>query len=85
MMIAYGLLAIKSVKAKSRCTTPFFTYERTRVGKSEVVAEMPPIRNTAYRLVRFLNHLDQEPPFVLVGHLLGGWTCVALPITIRSC
>lgn len=51
---------------------PVLTYERPGVGKSEAVAEMPTIKNVADRLVHLLDQLNQEPPYVLVGHSLGG-------------
>lgn len=51
---------------------PLVTYDRPGIGKSEPVDEMPTIKNVSDRLVRILNHLELEPPYILVGHSLGG-------------
>ncbi|MEL7531743.1 MAG: alpha/beta hydrolase [Bacteroidota bacterium] len=51
---------------------PLLTYERPGVGNSDTIEEMPTIENVSDRLVRLLNHLELEPPYVLVGHSLGG-------------
>lgn len=49
-----------------------FTYDRPGIGKSEALDEIPTIKNVADRLVRILNHLEIPPPYILVGHSLGG-------------
>jgi len=51
---------------------PLLTYDRPGIGKSEPIVEMPTIKNVADRLVLLLNHLAIKPPYVLVGHSLGG-------------
>ncbi len=51
---------------------PIVTYDRPGIGKSEPIDEMPGIKNVSDRLVRMLTHLDLEPPYLLVGHSLGG-------------
>ncbi|MCH2082467.1 MAG: alpha/beta hydrolase [Saprospiraceae bacterium] len=51
---------------------PLVTYDRPGIGKSEPIDEMPTIRNVSDRLVRILNLLELEPPYILVGHSLGG-------------
>ena len=51
---------------------PIFTYDRAGVGKSDAIEEMPTIKSVSDRLVRILNHLEIEPPYLLVGHSLGG-------------
>lgn len=51
---------------------PVVTYDRPGIGKSEPIDEMPTIKNVSDRLVRILNHLELEPPYILVGHSLGG-------------
>jgi len=48
------------------------TYDRPGIGESEPDDEMPTIKNVSDRLIRILNHLNLEPPYVLVGHSLGG-------------
>lgn len=52
--------------------TPLVTYDRPGIGQSEAVEDMPTIKNVSDRLVRLLEHLEVEPPYVLVGHSLGG-------------
>ncbi|MEO1258689.1 MAG: alpha/beta hydrolase [Bacteroidota bacterium] len=51
---------------------PLVTYDRPGIGKSEPINEMPTIKNVSDRLVRVLNYLKLEPPYILVGHSLGG-------------
>ncbi|NET35427.1 MAG: alpha/beta hydrolase, partial [Cyanothece sp. SIO1E1] len=51
---------------------PIITYDRPGVGQSEPVDEIPTIKNVADRLVRILEYLDLEPPYLLIGHSLGG-------------
>lgn len=51
---------------------PLVTYDRPGIGESEPIDEMPMIKNVSDRLVRILNHLELEPPYILVGHSLGG-------------
>ncbi len=51
---------------------PLITYDRPGIGKSEPDDQMPTIKNVSDRLVQLLSHLDLQPPFVLVGHSLGG-------------
>jgi pimeloyl-ACP methyl ester carboxylesterase len=51
---------------------PLITYDRPGIGESESDNEMPTIKNVSDKLIRILKHLDIEPPYVLVGHSLGG-------------
>ena len=51
---------------------PVITYDRPGIGESEPDDEMPTIKNVADKLVRVLDHVKMEPPYVLVGHSLGG-------------
>jgi pimeloyl-ACP methyl ester carboxylesterase len=51
---------------------PLVTYDRPGIGASEADKEMPTIKNVADKLVHILQHLDIAPPYVLVGHSLGG-------------
>ena len=60
------------VLADSSELGPILTYDRPGVGKSETIGELPTIKNVADRLIKILNHLELEPPYVLVGHSLGG-------------
>ena len=51
---------------------PLFTYDRPGIGESEPDDEMPTIKNVSDRLIRILNQLGIAPPYILVGHSLGG-------------
>ena len=51
---------------------PLVTYDRPGIGKSEPDNEMPTIKNVSDKLIKILNYLELEPPYVLVGHSLGG-------------
>jgi len=51
---------------------PLITYDRPGIGESEPDNEMPTIKNVSDKLIKILNHLDIQPPYVLVGHSLGG-------------
>ena len=51
---------------------PLITYDRPGIGESEPDNEMPTIKNVSNKLIKILNYLDFEPPYVLVGHSLGG-------------
>jgi len=51
---------------------PLLAYDRPGIGESEPDEEMPTIKNVSDRLVSILNQLNLAPPYVLVGHSLGG-------------
>ena len=51
---------------------PVITYDRPGIGESEAVNQPPTIKNVSDRLVKLLNHLGIAPPYILVGHSLGG-------------
>ena len=51
---------------------PVVTYDRPGVGQSKSINEMPSIKNVSDRLVRILDHLELQAPYLLVGHSLGG-------------
>ncbi len=51
---------------------PVVAYDRPGVGESEADDELPTIKNVADKLLRILDQLEVEPPYVLVGHSLGG-------------
>lgn len=51
---------------------PLVTYDRPGIGKSEPINEMPTLKNVSDRLIRLLNYLELKPPYILVGHSLGG-------------
>jgi pimeloyl-ACP methyl ester carboxylesterase len=47
-------------------------YERAGIGASELGKEPPTVKNIAAELHALLARLDAPPPYVLVGHSLGG-------------
>ena len=51
---------------------PLITYDRPGIGESDPIEEMPTIKNVSDRLINILNYLKIDPPYVLVGHSLGG-------------
>jgi pimeloyl-ACP methyl ester carboxylesterase len=51
---------------------PLFTYDRPGIGESDPNEEMPTIKNVSDRLIKILNFLKIDPPYILVGHSLGG-------------
>lgn len=51
---------------------PLITYDRPGIGESEPDNEMPTVKNVSDKLIRILNQLGVAPPYILVGHSLGG-------------
>lgn len=51
---------------------PLMTYDRPGIGRSEPDQELPTPKNVSDKLMHLLQQLDIEPPYVLVGHSLGG-------------
>jgi pimeloyl-ACP methyl ester carboxylesterase len=51
---------------------PLVTYDRPGIGESEPDNELPTIKNVSDKLIKILNYLELGPPYVLVGHSLGG-------------
>jgi len=51
---------------------PLITYDRPGTGKSVSNNETLTTRGVSERLLKILNHLEIDPPYVLVGHSLGG-------------
>lgn len=60
------------VLADSTELGPIVTYDRPGVGQSEQLDEMPTVKNVSDRLIKILEQLKLEPPYLLVGHSLGG-------------
>lgn len=60
------------VLAESADLGPMVTYDRPGIGESESIDEIPTIENVADRLLKIMAHLGLDPPYVLVGHSLGG-------------
>ncbi|MEL7163158.1 MAG: alpha/beta hydrolase, partial [Bacteroidota bacterium] len=51
---------------------PIFTYDRPGIGESPPHDYQPTAENVAHNLVKILEAADIDPPYVLVGHSLGG-------------
>lgn len=51
---------------------PVVTYDRPGIGESEANGVEPTVKVVSDRLLQLLQHLEVEPPYVLVGHSLGG-------------
>ena len=51
---------------------PTVAYDRPGIGDSQADEQMPTVRNVADRLRKILAILKVKPPYVLVGHSLGG-------------
>jgi pimeloyl-ACP methyl ester carboxylesterase len=51
---------------------PLITYDRPGIGESDPDNELPTIKNVSEKLIKILSHLNLEPPYILVGHSLGG-------------
>ncbi|GGD73114.1 alpha/beta hydrolase [Emticicia aquatilis] len=52
--------------------SPVLAYDRAGVGKSEKVFQMPTVKVVAENLNAILHKLDIPPPYILVGHSMGG-------------
>ncbi|MEM6806282.1 MAG: alpha/beta hydrolase [Bacteroidota bacterium] len=52
--------------------TPIFSYDRAGIGKSDAIEEMPTPKNVADRLIRILKQQELAPPYILIGHSMGG-------------
>jgi len=51
---------------------PLITYDRPGIGESEPNEDLPTIKNVSDFLIKILQQLNISPPYVLVGHSLGG-------------
>ncbi len=51
---------------------PVFSYDRASVEKSDIVKEMPTVKVVADNLKAILTTLKIAPPYILVGHSMGG-------------
>jgi pimeloyl-ACP methyl ester carboxylesterase len=51
---------------------PVMAYDRSGEGKSEMVFQMPSVKMVAQNLKSILNALNIAPPYILVGHSMGG-------------
>lgn len=67
-----GLGSWRAVIDELSKTAPVLAYDRQGEGKSEKVYELPTPKYIAGRLHTLLKQLDIVPPYVLVGHSMGG-------------
>lgn len=51
---------------------PVFAYDRYGAGKSDKVFQMPTVQQVAENLKSLLTTLNIPPPYILVGHSMGG-------------
>ncbi|MDX1407177.1 MAG: alpha/beta hydrolase [Saprospiraceae bacterium] len=51
---------------------PVLLYDRPGIGRSDPDDAIPTIEYVAEHLLRLLDHLELPPPYVLIGHSLGG-------------
>ncbi|WP_128543223.1 alpha/beta fold hydrolase [Larkinella soli] len=51
---------------------PVVAYDRPGIGDSEPDRQLPTVKNVADKLRKILEALQVKPPYVLVGHSLGG-------------
>lgn len=51
---------------------PVVAYDRPGIGASEPDQQMPTVKNVADKLRKLLQTIDVKPPYILVGHSLGG-------------
>jgi pimeloyl-ACP methyl ester carboxylesterase len=51
---------------------PVMTYDRSGEGKSDKVFQMPTIKLVAQNLKSILSTLNIAPPYILIGHSMGG-------------
>ncbi len=51
---------------------PVVAYERPGIGESEHDDLIPTLKNVSDKLLKVLDEVEVEPPYVLVGHSLGG-------------
>lgn len=62
----------KKVYAKLKKTNQIFSYDRAGLGKSELIRNERRVDTMAYELHELLVKAKVKPPYVLVGHSLGG-------------
>jgi len=52
--------------------TPFVAYDRTGIGKSENDGQLPTLKHNSERLKRLLTIMKVAPPYLFIGHSMGG-------------
>lgn len=53
-------------------STPFVAYDRTGMGKSESDGQLPTLKHNSDRLKRLLTVMNVKPPYLIIGHSMGG-------------
>ena len=67
-----GLDTWNTVIGQLSKVAPVFSYDRASVGKSDKTYEMPTVNHVSENLKAILNDLKIAPPYLLVGHSMGG-------------
>lgn len=60
------------IVAGARKLGPLLFYDRPGIGKSSPDEELPTLKNVADKLIAIFQKLNVDPPYLLVGHSLGG-------------
>ena len=60
------------IKEEVSASAPLLIFDRPGIGSSEYDGIHPTLKNTSDHLLSLLKELEQEPPYLLVGHSLGG-------------
>jgi pimeloyl-ACP methyl ester carboxylesterase len=70
--LGVGLSTWNTVIDQLSTVAPVFAYDRSGEGKSDKVFQMPTARLVAENLKSLLTSLNISPPYILVGHSMGG-------------
>jgi pimeloyl-ACP methyl ester carboxylesterase len=70
--LGVGIGSWNTVLDELATIAPVFAYDRAGVEKSDKIYEMPTPRQTAENLKAILTTLAIAPPYVIVGHSMGG-------------
>jgi len=62
----------KKIIAQVSTMAPVIAYDRAGIGKSDKIFQMPAVKFAAESLHDILKKLNIAPPYILVGHSLGG-------------
>jgi len=62
----------KEIIAQVSAMAPVFAYDRAGIGKSDKIFQMPTAKFVSESLHDILKKLNIAPPYILVGHSLGG-------------
>ncbi|HVR44763.1 MAG TPA: alpha/beta fold hydrolase [Thermoanaerobaculia bacterium] len=70
--VAQSSDAWRSILSRAGRFAPALSYDRAGLGQSEWDGTDPTVEHMNFRLRRLLDQLGAEPPYILVGHSLGG-------------